>query len=244
MAKKTSAVGTGLKEIIGGDEPIDRSMIAGWTAEEVSSLLAKGKPTEKDLAKATDRLSELYDSIDQYEATTKREIYLILSIIYNNRERLLDERYAKYFPQYLIDKCGVNESTAYKDAKVVWFLNEWGYIDILADDEKYKQYEKKFKQVVKKLRIIAYKPDQIKEKYKNDPKLLGQGVEAIQAEGLEPERAKWIQSPHIAKFAIMPTKGEVTKIKIKDKSLREDVQFILKNLNRDNLEEIKALLKK
>lgn len=248
--RRKSTIGKGLKSVVGVEEEIDRSMITGWEVDEVASLLAKGKATANDVSRAADRILEINTIRDKFVASSKREEYLWMEFAYVNRERLFEElygeedgaRYINYFPQFLIDKCGVTPSTAYTDAKFVIYAHENGWFEILSDDKEFAKYEKKFGKMIRKLRVLCYKNEEIKSMYRKDHNLLGKTVEEIESEGKNPTRAKWTPSRHISKFEIMSTKGEMLKAKIKDTELKVKVENVLKNASRDDWDKFEKML--
>ncbi|MCP4756231.1 MAG: hypothetical protein GY866_35665, partial [Proteobacteria bacterium] len=237
-------VGTGLDEIFGkpggsGEvEVVERSAIKGWTADEVANLYAKGKPTEKDVDRAAGMVGDLYAGIDYTEIKNKRDIYLLLTMIYRNRERLLEERYAKHFPQFIIEKCSkadgkpIPESTAYKDAKVVAFVTEWSIEHLLTDDV--------VSNLVDKLKVLAYKPSEIQKEL--IPQLEDLSVKDIKEAGGIKERVKWAESTNLSKVRHrMSDKTETVVVEIKDKTLRKDFyENVVTDLGRKKKKKIKG----
>jgi hypothetical protein len=249
--KKNSRVGAGLKEIIGtSPEKIDRSAIQGWNPEEVSNLLSKGKPTVGDIETATARIIELENNLLNVEAATKREEYLWMALIFTNRERHFvemfgeaeGERYIKHFPQYLHEKCGIPKSTSYTEAKFVMYIIEDDMIRYLADEKLFKKVDKQWKELIKKFRILAYKNDEVKKKYRDNPELLAAPLEEIQSEGIPPERAKWYESRALQSVKIRHTRDKQIKLAVKDDDLRETLYRIVRKIVNKNKTEIEKLL--
>lgn len=253
MADNKSRVGTGLKEIIGSSKElvIDRKAIQGWTPEEVSNLLKKGKPTVADIKNASNRIRELENDLLTVEAATKREEYLWMAFIYMNRERHFvemfgekeGERYIKHFPQYLHEQCGIVKSTAYTEAKYVMYIIEDDMIRYLADEELFRTKEKEWKALIKKLRILAYKTDDIKKKYRDNPELLAAPLEEIQAEGVPDERAKWKESRTLSRVRYRETRDKKINMEVKDDDLRATLLSIVRKILNKNKSEIEKLAK-
>jgi len=231
---KKNRVGEGLKSLLGADNApkIVRSMIQGWTIDEAQVLFKAGKPNKEDLSRATERLRELYNAIDNFEASTKKELYQILIAIKKRGMHLiLDENgIEKSIAKFLIDDCGRNRSTSYKDAKLVEFIIEYSLEHTLTED--------KIKDVLFKMREIMYKPEDSK-------KILIPQLETVTRKEIaqhgKQERSKWVGFSRF-KGRLRRNKDNSLNIEIIDKEVVDDVEWIMKRWDRATIKKVKDML--
>ena len=173
-----------------------------------------------------------------------------MAFIYINRERHFvemfgeneGERYIKHFPQYLHEQCGIVKSTANTEAKFVMYIIEDDMIRYLADEDLFRTKEKEWKALIKKLRILAYKTEEIKRKYRDNPELLAAPLEEIQAEGVPEERAKWRESSTLSRVRYRETRDKKISLEVKDDELRSTFMKIVRKIVNKNKTEIEKLL--
>jgi len=89
---------------------------------------------------------------------------------------------------------------------------------------------------------LAYKNDEVKKKYRDNPELLAAPLEEIQSEGIPPERAKWYESRALQSVKIRHTRDKQIKLAVKDDDLRETLYRIVRKIVNKNKTEIEKLL--
>lgn len=207
---------------------LDRASVDGLTIDQVQQIVYSQSLTEKDLPEVEGEIKAIYDYVDKIETSGKKIIYLILLHIFDQRHNILSEHYQRHFAMWLIDRFGIAQSTAYKDAKIVETLYDYPEAVIYLTKNKVSNFLRKF-------RDIAYAPDEIKESLiKRLPDLtMTELAEEIAAAGGYRKRAKY-EATRLQKLRIMRKKNEVV-FKSSDPQLLDELLWMGRNLTRQQI---------